>query len=255
MTNGGGKLVSVLGATGAVGEEILRCLAERKFPVLELRAFASSDSEGREVEFDGCVLAAEIVQPDRVFGTDSRPTDVVISAAPGVLESLLGDPRAQRTAIVDVSGALELDDAVPLYVLGGRLATGPDRSVAGAVAVPRGAAGALCTALRALECASLSRLSVVTVESASGVGRRGVGELSEQTINLLNSMAGDPGIAVVFPEPLAFNCFPLVGELLATGETSEERRLRHVVRRLLSAPALPVEVSRVRVPVFGGTRL
>lgn len=248
-TKGGGTLVSLLGATGVVGEEILRCLAERKFPVLELRAFASADSEGREVDFDGDVVAVESVQPDRVFGTDGRPADVVISAAPGALESLLDDPRAQRTAIVDLTGTLELDDSVPLFVPGERLPTGPSR----AVAVPRGAVGALGTALRALEGASFSRLSVVTVESASGAGRRGVSELSEQTVSLLNSMTGDPGESDVFPEPLAFNAVPVVGELLATGETSEERRLRHVIRRLLAAPALPVEITRLRAPVFGGS--
>jgi aspartate-semialdehyde dehydrogenase len=245
-----GRLVSLIGATGAVGEEILRCLSDRDIPGLELRAFASPESEGREVEFAGELLKTEAVRPERVFGADPRRADVVLCAAPGVVQSLLTQARETRTPLVDVSGGLELDPGVPLLLPGDPV----PRSDGPVLAVPRGVVAGLGLALRPLHAAAaLSRLSIVTLESASGVGRGGVGELSEQTMTLLNSMTGEAGQAQAFPQPLAFDNLPEVGDRLEDGETSEERRLRHVLRRLLAAPALPVEVTRVRTPVFGGS--
>jgi aspartate-semialdehyde dehydrogenase len=245
-----GRLVSLIGATGAVGEEILRCLADREVPVLELRAFASPESEGREVEFAGELVKTEAVRAERVFGAAARRADAVLCAAPGVVESLAIEAREARTPLVDVSGGLELDRSVPLYLPGDPLPP-PESPV---LAIPRGVVAGLGLALRPLQpAAALSRLSIVTLESASGVGRGGVGELSEQTMTLLNSMTGEAGQAQAFPQPLAFDNLPEVGERLEDGQTSEERRLRHVLRRLLGEAALPIEVTRVRTPVFGGS--
>jgi aspartate-semialdehyde dehydrogenase len=241
-----GWSVSLVGATGAVGEEILRVLEERRFPVLELRAFASGESEGREVEFQGAEVAVERIDPGRV-----GDVDLVFCAASGVLESLRPALREAGPRIVDASGALELDLAVPLYQRGATRAplSGTE------IAIPRGIVAGLGVVLGPLhEELGLERLTVVALESASGAGRRGAGELSEQTVHLLNAMTGEAGEAETFSQPLAFDCLPLVGTLLPeSGESSEERRLGHVVRRLLSAPALPVETTRVRVPVFGGS--
>lgn len=240
-----GWRVSLVGATGAVGEELLHVLEERRFPVLSLRAFASGESHGREVDFRGEPLPVERLDPARV-----AEADLVFCAAPRVLEELRPELDAAETRVVDLSGVLELDLDVPLYVPGASLAPAPTRWVA----VARGIVGGLGLALRPLRTvAELERLSVVTLESASGAGRRGVGELSDQTLALLNAMTGETEEPEVFPESLAFDCLPLVGDLLEDGDASEERRLAHVLRRILALPGLPIEVTRVRVPIFGGS--
>ncbi|MEE8558768.1 MAG: aspartate-semialdehyde dehydrogenase [Myxococcota bacterium] len=245
MSASQGWRIALLGATGAVGEEILHLLEERRFPVLELRAFASDSSEGRQVEFRGEEIPVESIRRDRL--TD---VDLVFCAAPGVLEALRRDLEEARTRIVDLSGTLELAPEIPLYLPH----EGVVGELSGSVAVPRGPIAGLARALRALRAeVELERVTVVTLESASGAGRRGVGELSAQTLELLNSMTGEPGDPEVFAQPLAFDCLPGVGLPLEEGETSEEVRLAHVLRRLLASPALRIETTRVRVPIFGGS--
>jgi aspartate-semialdehyde dehydrogenase len=161
-----------------------------------------------------------------------------------VLEALL--PALDDCAVIDVSGGLELDPAVPLYLLG--------HPVSGRrIAVPRGIVTGIVTALAPLAAdAGLERVTVTTLESASGAGRAGLVELQEQTLHLLQALDGEAGDVTVFPQPLAFDCLPLVGEFAADDESSEERRLRHVLRRALARPGLIVETTRVRVPVFMG---
>lgn len=241
-----GLCVALLGATGLVGEELLTILGERNFPVGELRCFSSSGdlSESAlptEIEFRGSAVVPTTPDVGRV-----ADADLVFCAAPGVLEPLLPAIRETRAALVDLSGTLELDPETRLWPMEGNLE-------ARTVAIPRGIEAGVGLALRPLsELSVLERLTVVSLESASGAGREGVSELSEQTLRLLNEMTGDPGEARVFREPLAFDCLPEVGTLLDTGESSSERRMRHVLRRLLADPSLRIESTRVRVPVFAG---
>jgi aspartate-semialdehyde dehydrogenase len=240
-----GWRVSLVGATGAVGEELLRVLEEQRFPVLELRAFASGESEGREVDFRGEAIPVERVDAGRV-----AEADLVLCAAPGILEALRTPLVQAGTPVIDLSGVLELDPDVPLHLPGDR----PGTSLGPLVAVPRGIVAGLALALRPLRAeVELRRLTVVTLESAAGAGRRGAGELSDQTVHLLSAMTGEAGESETFPQPLAFDCLPIVGERLPDGDTTEERRLGHVLRRLLGTRDLPIEATRVRVPIFGGS--
>jgi aspartate-semialdehyde dehydrogenase len=191
------------------------------------------------------VIPVERLNADRIVGAD-----LVFCAAPGVFEELRLRLEEADARVIDLSGALELDPDVPLY-LPGKRAGGALRRL---VAVPRGIVAGLGMALGPLvDEAELRRVTAVTLEAASGAGRRGVGELSDQTLQLLNAMTGEAGESEVFPQALAFDCLPIVGDLLPDGDTGEERRLAHVLRRLIAQPSLPVEVTRVRVPVFGGS--
>jgi aspartate-semialdehyde dehydrogenase len=245
VTASHGWSVSLIGATGAVGEELLQVLEEQQFPVVELRAFGPPHSEGRTVDFRGEEIRVEPVDADRITGAD-----LVFCAAPDALEELRPALEESDVRVIDLSGALELDSGVRLFLPGERSPGALGRLVA----VPRGIVAALAMALRPLgREVELRRLTAVTLESASGAGRRGVGELSDQTLQLLNAMTGEAGEPEVFPQPLAFDCLPIVGDLLPDGDTGEERRLAHVLRRLLDRPSLPIEVTRVRVPVFGGS--
>lgn len=232
--------VGLLGATGAVGREILGLLDEHRLPLGELRVFASEDSVGVELEFAGGDLVVESPEPGRVAACD-----LLIVAAPDALEPL-GDALGD-TFVVDLSGALELDPEVPLWLPGRAIATRR-------VAVPRGVVTGLGIALAPLAAEyGLERVTITTLEPAAGAGRRGLDELQEQVVRTFSSMdGGEDEPSGVFPLPLAFDCLPAVGESDGGDETFEERRLRHVLRRLLEAPGLAVEVTRVRVPTFMG---
>ncbi len=242
-----GLRIALLGATGAVGTEILHQLEQRGFPVGSLRAFATEASQGTEVEFRG-----EAIPVEALAASALDACDLILCAAPGVLSAELEGIEGHRTFLVDVSGALELDPEVPLYLPGCGLGAAVEETRW--LAIPRGVVAGLGLALSPLmQQLGLERVTALTLESASGAGRAGVLELTDQTVQLLNAMTGETDEPEVFPRPLAFDCLPWVGERLEGGESSEEGRLRHVLRRLLAAPALPVEVTRVRVPIFGGS--
>jgi aspartate-semialdehyde dehydrogenase len=242
MSGQRGLRVALLGATGAVGSEILEVLGERRLPVTDLLPFASFDSEGGEIEFRG--------QPERVRAVDAELVagcDLVICAAPLVLRELLPALAESGTRVVDLSGVLEADPSIPLWASGS--------NPAGRwIAVPRGIASGLLPALGALTpAAELTRVTLTTLEPASGAGRSGAAELAEQTATLLGGMTGDLPEAEIFPRALAFDCLPLVGEAGAGGESSAELGLRQLLRRGLAAPALPIELTRVRVPTLSGS--
>ena len=243
-----GLRVAVLGATGAVGAEILQVLEERRFPVRELLACASADSEGDSLEFRDSSL--KIV---RARGEELSACDLVLSAAPGLLPSLLPALRRGQARVIDVTGALEIDPEVPLWLPG--LSVFPSGSPRPRfVAVPRGVATGIALSLAPFNSAgALRRVTVVTLESASGAGIAGVGELTDHTVQVLNRMNGERAESEVFLQSLAFDCLPQIGALEADGETTDEVRLRSVLRRLLSAAELPIELTRVRIPTLGGS--
>lgn len=235
--------LALLGATGSVGEEIRRLVGERGLAFGELRLFGSPESEGAEVELRDTSLRLERVEPGRL-----ADCDLVWSAAPGALEPLLPALRASEARVVDVTGALELDPNVPLWMPGGDPLPRGTRWVA----IPRGIVAGLAMVLAALAReVEIERVTALTLESASGAGRRGLDELSSQTVQLLNAMDGEAGESAVFPRALAFDCLPAVGERVDCEDTTEERRLRQVLRRLLGE-RLAVECTRVRVPIFMG---
>ncbi len=237
-------ILGLVGATGAVGEEILLLLQARRVSVGELRAFASEDSAGLCVDWYDDEIPVEAATLERLAACG-----LVVCAAP-LDPQVLAGLREARVQLLDLSGALEEDGDVPLVA--GPLATGPrDAPV---LAAARGVTVGLALTLHALSReADLLRATITTLESAGGAGRRGLDTLSEQTVGVLNAMGGAPEGAGVFPRAIAFDCLPQVGDLLPAGTTSEEERLAAALRRLLAAPALPLEITRIRVPVFLGS--
>ena len=242
-----GLRVAVLGATGSVGGELLSVLEERGFPIRGLRVFASEESAGLEVEFRGEDLPVETPTPDALRGFDA-----IFNCASAQLVDTVLETAERSSCLIDLSGALELDATVPLVCPG--LSFPSEAQSAAMLAIPRGAAAGIGLSLGPIAReVGIARVTIVVLESASGEGRRGIHEFTEQTVNILNAMTGDEPVSSRFPRSLAFDCLPLVGLALEGGESSEERRLAHVLRRLLAQPALPVESTRVRVPIFGGS--
>lgn len=242
--------VVVVGATGLVGEALLGALAERELPLADVRALASDRSVGREVEF-----GEDRLKVDDVAGFDFAQADLALFAGTAAV-AREHVPRALDAGctVVDASPEFRLAPDVPLVVPAVNAATLAGLGSRRLVASPGGAAVALVTALQPLHAAvGVDRANVVSLESVSGAGRDAVEELAGQCAQLLNGRSIAPTRA--YPTQLAFNCIPQVGGPGGGGATTEELALETETQKILGDPAIKVNATAVRVPVFFGDAL
>jgi aspartate-semialdehyde dehydrogenase len=253
--------VGVFGATGQVGGVMCQVLAERGFPVDEIRFFASARSAGRTLPWADGEVTVEDAETADYAGLDVA----LFSAGATASKRLAPRVAAAGATVVDNSSAWRMDADVPLVVAEVNphaLASRPK----GIVANPNCTTMAFMPVMAPLHReAGLRRLVVSTYQAASGGGLAGTAELDEQvrkTADRAAALAFD-GSAVefpapsVFPAPVAHNVLPLAGTLVddGSGETNEEQKLRNESRKILEIPSLPVSVTCVRVPVFTGHSL
>ncbi|MBT2483235.1 MULTISPECIES: aspartate-semialdehyde dehydrogenase [unclassified Microbacterium] len=258
-----GLSVAIVGATGQVGTVMREILAERAFPIRELRLFSSSRSAGSEIEYQGAVVVVEDVET-----ADAAGIDIALFSA-GATASRAYAPRFAEAGavVVDNSSAWRMDPEVPLVVSEVNPHAMDDRPK-GIIANPNCTTMAAMPALKALDAeAGLERLIVSTYQAVSGSGLAGAQELLDQVEGVLAQ--GDTlrlvhdGSAIDFPEPvkyvapIAFDVIPLAGNLVDDGlnETDEEKKLRNESRKILELPDLRVAGTCVRVPVFTGHSL
>ncbi|MGB4136200.1 MAG: aspartate-semialdehyde dehydrogenase [Microbacterium sp.] len=258
-----GLSVAVVGATGQVGRVMREILAERSFPIRELRLFASARSAGTAISYAGASVVVEDVET-----ADASGIDIALFSA-GATASRAYAPRfAEAGAIViDNSSAWRNDPEVPLVVSEVNPHAIEDRP-RGIIANPNCTTMAAMPVLKALHAeAGLERLIVSTYQAVSGSGLVGAEELLGQVEGVLAQ--GDAlrlvhdGSAVDFPEPatyvapIAFDVIPFAGNLVDDGqnETDEEKKLRNESRKILELPGLRVAGTCVRVPVFTGHSL
>jgi aspartate-semialdehyde dehydrogenase len=253
--------VGVVGATGQVGGVMRRLLAERAFPVDELRYFASARSAGTTLPWgDG-----ELVVEDAAVA-DPRGLDIALFSA-GATGSRALAPRFTEAGatVIDNSSAWRMDPDVPLVVAEVNPETIEDARK-GIIANPNCTTMAAMPVLKPLHAeAGLVRIVAATYQAVSGAGLNGVDELDKQVRQVVDQAAGltHDGAAVVFPEPekfarpIAFNVLPYAGKLIDDGryETDEEQKLRNESRKILAIPDLKVSGTCVRVPVFTGHSL
>ena len=258
-----GLSVAVVGATGQVGTVMLEILAERAFPIRELRLFATARSAGTAVEYGGQTVIIEDVAT-----ADPAGIDIALFSA-GATGSRAHAPRfAEAGAVViDNSSAWRMDPEVPLVVseVNPHAALNPPKGI---IANPNCTTMAAMPVLKPLhEAAGLERLIVSTYQAVSGSGLAGAEELLGQvegvlaqghTLDLVHE-----GSSVDFPQPekyiapIAFDVIPFAGNLVDDGdnETDEEKKLRNESRKILELPGLRVAGTCVRVPVFTGHSL
>ncbi|MFE9421803.1 aspartate-semialdehyde dehydrogenase [Kitasatospora sp. NPDC006697] len=253
--------IGIVGATGQVGNVVREILAQRSFPVTQLRLFASARSAGKTLPWQG----GEVVVEDAATA-DYAGLDIVIFSAGGATSKALAPKVAAAGAVViDNSSAWRRDPEVPLVVAEVNPHAVADRPK-GIIANPNCTTMAAMPVLRPLHAeAGLTALVVATYQAVSGSGVAGVAELQEQTAKVVDGAAGLAldGAAVEFPEPkvyqrpIAFNVVPLAGSLVDDGlnETDEEQKLRFESRKILEIPELKVAGTCVRVPVFTGHSL
>jgi aspartate-semialdehyde dehydrogenase len=253
--------IGIVGATGQVGSVMRRILAERAFPVTELRLFASARSAGRTLPWQGTEITVEDADT-----ADYRGLDVVLfSAGKGASKTLAPKVAEAGAVVIDNSSAWRMDPAVPLVVAEVNPHAITDRP-RGIIANPNCTTMAIMPVLKPLHReAGLVAMVVATYQAVSGAGLSGVAELDEQVrkvVERATELTHD-GAAVEFPEPrqfsqpIAFNVLPLAGSIVDDGsaETDEEQKLRNESRKILEIPGLRVSGTCVRVPVFTGHSL
>ena len=233
--------VGIVGATGAVGQELVRLLQERNFPFSQLRLFASTRSAGKTVEVAGRKIVVEEARPG-VFAD----VDVAFFAAGGsVTRALAADAVKDGCLVIDKSSALRMDPAVPLVIP----EINPEqlRRHQGVIANPNCSTAVMLMGLWPLHQEfGLKRIFVATYQSVSGTGAEAVAELEAQ---VLASVHGDPVKKKVYPHQIAYNCIPQVDTFGDDGYTGEETKMAQESRKIMGLPHLKVSATCVRVPV------
>ncbi|MBL1093014.1 aspartate-semialdehyde dehydrogenase [Streptomyces sp. NPDC001739] len=254
--------VGIVGATGQVGGVMRGILAERNFPVEQLRLFASARSAGRTLPWQDTEITIEDAAT-----ADYSGLDIVLFSAGGATSKALAEKvAAAGPVVIDNSSAWRRDPEVPLVVSEVNPQAITDRPK-GIIANPNCTTMAAMPVLRPLhDEAGLVSLVVATYQAVSGSGLAGVEELDGQVRKVIDQDATKlthDGSAVEFPEPdkyvrpIAFNVLPMAGSIVddGLGETDEEQKLRNESRKILEIPDLKVSGTCVRVPVFTGHSL
>ena len=234
--------VAVVGATGAVGREMLAVLEQRAFPVRELRLLASARSAGTELEAFGATHEVRPASPDSFQGVDLA----LFSAGSEASRALAPAAARAGALVVDNSSAFRMDPKCPLVVpeINGEALAGR----AGIVANPNCSTILLCMALWPIHRrAGLRRVVVCSYQAVSGAGAAAIEELRRQ--EEADGEGREP-VARIFPKVLSHNVIPWVQALLPDGYSTEETKVRDETRRILSIPDLPVAATCVRVPVW-----
>jgi len=240
---GRAPVVAIVGATGAVGVELIRCLEQRRFPLAELLLFASARSAGKELKFRGQALTVQELKEDSFGGVD-----LALFSAGGATSRRFA-PIAVRAGatVIDNSSAFRMDPAVPLVVP--EINPQTIRTHQGIIANPNCSAIISITPLWPIHRVNrIARLSIATYQAASGAGAAAMEELRESTRAYLE---GRPYERRVLPHPYAFNLFSHNSRIdPATGYNDEETKVIAETRKIFADPAIRVTATCVRVPVL-----
>jgi len=236
--------VAVVGATGAVGEQMREVLEEREFPVGELRLLASERSAGQFLPFHDKQLRVGVLNEDSF-----RDIDIALFSAGGSISDKFAPIAvAAGGVVIDNTARFRMEPDVPLVVPevnANEIATYKSRGV---IANPNCSTIQMVVALKPIhDAARIKRVVVSTYQSVSGAGRRAMEELSQQVSALYN---GKELEMEKFPHQIAFNCIPHIDVFVEGGYTKEEMKMINETRRILGEPSMRVTATTVRVPVF-----
>ncbi|WP_333653383.1 aspartate-semialdehyde dehydrogenase [Dissulfurispira sp.] len=237
-------VVAVVGATGAVGNEMIAVLEERKFPVEKLRLFASERSEGKTLQFEGSEIPVESLKEDSFKGID-----IALFSA-GAERSKIWAPIAAKSGcvVVDNSSQWRMDPEVPLVV--------PEVNAhdlkwhKGIIANPNCSTIQMVVALKPIhDAVRIKRVVVTTFQAVSGTGKKAIDELLQQTTDMLNFREIQKN---VYPHQIAFNVLPHIDKFLENGYTKEEMKMVNETKKIMGDTSIRVTATTVRVPVFRG---
>jgi aspartate-semialdehyde dehydrogenase len=237
-------VVAVVGATGAVGNEMITMLEERDFPIKSLRLFASERSEGKILKFRNREIPVETLEENSFEGID-----IALFSA-GAERSKIWAPVAIRSGcvVIDNSSQWRMDPGVPLVV--------PEVNPhdlkwhKGIIANPNCSTIQMVVVLKPIhDVAKIKRVVVTTFQSVSGTGQKAMDELLQQTTDLLNFREVKCN---VYPYQIAFNVLPHIDKFLENDYTKEEMKMVNETRKIMGDDSIRVTATTVRVPVFKG---
>jgi len=238
--------VAIVGATGAVGTQMLEVLAERKFPVGELRLLASERSDGEFLEFNGEQIMVQTLSADSFAGIDIA----LFSAGGSRSEEFCPIAAAAGAVCIDNSSAWRMDPAVPLVVPEVNPQEIGRYREKGIIANPNCSTIQMVVALKPLhDFSPIRRIVVSTYQAVSGTGQKAIDELRIQSGELLN---GRPVECKAYPHQIAFNCLPQIDLFLDNGYTKEEMKMVQETRKIMGSDDIRITATAVRVPVFYG---
>ena len=235
-------VVAVVGATGAVGNEMIKTLGQRNFPVETLRLFASERSEGKTLEFNDKKISVEALKD-----TSFKGIDIALFSA-GAERSRIWAPVAAKSGcvVVDNSSQWRMDPEVPLVV--------PEvnphdlKKHKGIIANPNCSTIQMVVVLKPIhDAAKIKRVVVTTFQAVSGTGQKAINELMQQTADLMNFKEIQCN---VYPYQIAFNVLPHIDTFLENGYTKEEMKMVNETRKIMGDNSIRLTATTVRVPVF-----
>jgi aspartate-semialdehyde dehydrogenase len=238
--------VAIAGVTGAVGQELLKILAERSFPVGQLTPLASARSVGKQVEFGGKRYPIQELTEDSFRGVDLA----LFSAGGAQSRKFAPLAVAAGAVVVDNSSAFRMDPAVPLVVP----EVNPEDLAGMRLGQPAIIANPNCSTIIMLvpvtplhRAATVQGMVVSTYQAASGAGAKAMAELEQQTRDVL---AGKPPVCVQFPQQYAFNIFSHDSDVGPAGYNTEEMKMVHETHKMWHAQSVAITATCVRVPVM-----
>ncbi len=236
--------VAVVGATGAVGNMMIKVLEERRFPVSELKLLASARSVGKTLEYCGRSIGVEELREDSFEGVKLA----LFSAGGSVSKKFAPLAAAAGCVVVDNSSAFRMDPKVPLVVP--EVNPNDVKLHSGIIANPNCSTIQMVVALKPLyDATGIKRIVVTTYQAVSGTGQKAIEELRAQVSDMV---AGNDVAVKVYPHRIAFNCLPHIGSFLETGYTDEEMKMVNETRKIFGDPNIRVCPTTVRVPVYYG---
>ena len=242
----GSYRVAVVGATGAVGQQMVACLEERRFPVAQLFPLASERSLGKKVTFLGKEIQVEVLTKDSF-----KDIDIALFSAGGSISKEYGPIAAAAGAVVvDNSSAWRMDPEVPLVVPEVNPQDIALYTKTGIIANPNCSTIQMVVVLQPLHAAAkIKRVVVSTYQAVSGTGQKAVEELAAQVRALFNNQEV---VKKVYPHRIAFNCLPHIDVFQDNGYTKEEMKMVNETQKIMGDPTIKVTATTVRVPVFYG---
>lgn len=238
--------VAVVGATGAVGNQMITCLAEREFPLASLRLLASSRSAGRRLRFRGDDLPVDELTESSFKGIDVA----IFSAGGGTSERFAPVAAESGCVVVDNSSAWRMDPDVPLVVPEVNPHAVAGYTKKGIIANPNCSTIQMVVALNPIyRRFGIKRIVVSTYQAVSGTGKKAIDELFDQTRAMINFLDYKQE---VYPHRIAFNCLPHIDRFGENGYTKEEMKMVNETRKILEDDTIAVTATTVRVPVFYG---
>ncbi len=236
------KHVAIVGATGAVGVEMIRCLEERAFPVASLTFLASARSAGKKLKFKGQELTIQELTPDSFKGID-----IALFSAGGSISKEFAPIAAKAgCVVVDNSSAFRMDPDVPLVVP--EINASDVKHHKGIIANPNCTTAITLMALYPLHQAfTVKRIFASSYQAVSGTGAKAIEELERQVGQIVGKQ---PVTKEVYPHQIAFNVLPHVDSFLPSGYTKEEMKMENEGRKIMHHPTLRASVTCVRVPVY-----